>query len=404
MISSTLVDDDALLLAPAEPLQLTLRQHRQCSPEHASLVRRACMRDRSVLPRWHQDDRGQRNAHLGHHDAAPAGAYSRIPAWSGRDHWVNVTVPVAIAVRPDVLRKHHVSPAMLREAARVKSGYAQQRNGRRCIVRPKTLASVLQVTDRHVKNINACLRELGLEVVVRTGRMLNETERYACWRRGSRQRGLASEVALTTPAPAQSAVDEFTPPKRSLPPQNTYGYLGFLHGLAAEREGAASPQPRRKRRPPLQAARRLAADVVRTVPWLASERPGRLAPALARFAATDQPWTAQDVAHAITTHNLLLGRGPITPDKIRTRPAALLAAILRGLDELADHPTLDPFGPATPPPPAEPCGGPDCDHGWIPASHGCVRPCPDCPPAVRRSEQVRDLPPLALNENGEPPF
>lgn len=403
-VSSSLVDDAPDALRGAVAVQL--RIHRECAPENAGLVRAACMRDRSVLPRWHQDDRGRANAHRGIHVQAPDGAYARIATWTSREHWVTFTVPLAIARHREILRKHHVSPAMLREAAKVKSGYADPRTGRRCIVRPKTLASVLDVDTRHVQNINRCMRELGLEVVVLTGRMLTQTERYHCWRAGSRQRGLATEVALTTPTFLRRvvgrSVDSFTPASGWRRSQNSCSTSSYPHGLAAEKKGAAPPPHRPKAPPPAAAARRLARNVAVQVPWLASERPGRLAPALMRFATASTPWTAQDVADAITTHTIRTGRGHISADAIRTRPAALLASILRELDVEADHPGLDPFAPAPPTAAAEPCGGTDCDgYGWLQLDDGRVRACPDCSPTVRTTGE---LPALRLDENGEPPF
>lgn len=108
------------------------------------------------------------------------------------------------------------------------------------------------------------------------------------------------------------------------------------------------------------------------------------------------------MADAITTHTIRTGRGHITADSIRSRPAALLASILRELDVDADHPSLGPFTPAPPQPAPEPCGHAGCDdHGWVQLDDGRVRPCPHCPPAVRTSGE---LPPVRLSDNGEPPF
>jgi hypothetical protein len=389
-----------------------LRTHRICRPEHAQLVRAACMHDRSVLPRWHQDDRGPAHEHAGHHEPAPAAAYSRIPTWGSRERWVAITVPLAIAQHPEILARNNVSAALLRAAARVKSGYAWS-NGRRCIVRPQTLASVLGVTERHAQNINRCLRELGLEKVVLVGRMLNQDERYACWRRGSRQRGLATEVALTIPIYLRVNLGKFTPPSGPHFPHSTHLPLGIHHGLAAEQEGAASPQHLPKSRRRAGEGGRLARELVLRVPWLASERPGRLAPTLMRFATAPVPWTAQDVIDSITAHGIRTQRGPITADTIRTRPAALLAAILRQLDPEVDHPSAPSFtGPVpTPPAPAaEPCGGPCCDGlGWLlpdptEGESGPARPCPDCPPAVRSSTVYGGWAPGQVDEDGNPPF
>lgn len=383
-------------------VQVAVRMHRECAPEHASLVRSACMQDRSVLPRWHQDDRGRANEHRGVHVVAPAGSYARVPAWLSREHWVTYVVPLAIAQHRDVLIKHHVSPTMLREWAKVKSGYADPRTGRRCIVRPKTLASVLGVDERHVQNINRAARELGLEHVVLVGRMLNQDECMGARRRGSRQRGLSTEVALTVPTFLRRSVDSFTPTSGPATPHKSQGRRVPPHGLAAEQKGSAPPTHLNKGLQRTRRGRQLAADVARKVPWLAEERPGRLAPALMRFAVAGQPWTAQDVADAIGAHTLRTGRGAIQADSIRTRPAAVLAAILRELDVEADHPGLVPFETVEAEP-AETCGRTGCDHGWIEDHNGRVRPCPHCPSSVR-AQLADDWDPPALDEHGDPPF
>src|SRR5699024_2506099 len=59
-----------------------------------------------------------------------------------------------------------------------------------------------------VQRCNAAARELGLEVCVVKGRMLTYDESTACRQRGSTQRGLSSEVALTIPAWAMPAIQQ----------------------------------------------------------------------------------------------------------------------------------------------------------------------------------------------------
>jgi hypothetical protein len=349
-----------------------------------------------VLPRWHQDDRGRGDAHRGVHVVASPGAYSRIPVWRGREHWLTWVVPTAIAVHRNILRRHHVAPDTFRSWALVKSGYAHARTGRQCVVRPDTLASVLDMSERTVQRCTAAAREMGLEIVILTGRMLTFTERGKAYRAGSRQRGLSTEVALTFSQVIRQIVDHVTPPKRLGTSPLTSLSTGVPDGLAAEQKGAATPHsaPKRRRRtrhkPP---GWLLAADLARAVPWLAGEGPARLAPALHRFATCERPWQASDVAAAIDGHTARVGAGPIRPETIRTRPAALLAAILRQLDPVLDHPGLaeDGFGPtsaaAAPAARPDPCGAEGCDHGWItvvrPDGRPGLAPCPTCLPGVR---------------------
>jgi hypothetical protein len=392
-----------------------LRTHRWCAPEHAGRVRQLCRSDRSVLPRWHQDDRGAVDAHRGVHVAAPEGAYSRIVAWRSREHWLTWVIPTAIAMHRDILAKHHVAPDTFRAWALVKSGYAHAGTGRRCVVRPDTLASVMDVSERTVQRCTAAARELGLEVVVLAGRMLTFAECTYARRHGSRQRGLSTETALTFPQVIRQIVDRVTPTRGGRLPHQKSPLPDVPDGFA-EQEGAASPRcdaaRRRRGRPPGWS---LAQDLVRAVPWLAGEPPARLAPALSRFVTCEPPWQAADVTAAIAGHTARVGAGPIRPETIRTRPAALLAAILRRLDPDTDHPALaeDPFGP-TPAATAsgtvrpDPCGAPDCDHGWISAARPDGRvgqtPCPTCPPGVRAWTPTAEDGAAAAWDPLDPPF
>jgi len=382
------------------PTRRELLAHRRCDVEHASAVRRLCVKDREVLPRWHQDDRGPANAHRGVHVVAPEGAYARVPVWSGRDHWLAFVVPVAIATHRDLMRQAGISADMFRAWAAVKSGYAQARTGRRCITRPDTVASVMGVTARHVERCNAVARTMGLEVVILAGRMLTLEESTGARRRGSRQRGLSTEVALTVPTALRSAVDSVTPTSGRTTTRKTHRRFFSSHGLAADKREAAPPPRHQEAARRRRKARQLASDLVRIVPWLRTERPGRLAPALSRFATTEPAWIAQDVADAINTHTLRTGRGDIREERIRTRPAVLLASILREIDVAGDNPGLaTTFDPAPP----VPCERPDCDgHGWIELQDGAVAKCPDCPAPIR-SWRPDDEPPL-LDEDSEPPF
>lgn len=395
--------------APADPgLIGVLLTHRKCSPEHQPLVFRRCLQDRRVLPRWHQEDRGRRNTLRGHHEAAPAGAYSGITVWSGRQHWVQIVAALAVLLRPDVLGEHHVSATTFRAWAIAKSGYAQdQASGRRCIVRPDTLASVVGVDERTIQRCNAAARQLGLEVVVMEGRMLNGDERSAIRAMGSRQRGLATEVALTIPAWLRSPVDRVTPPKR-LPKPKKITSPGTSVTASGQTRGTALRAGTSTRRDPDRArVRSVASELARRLPWLAGEGPGRLGPALRRFVTAELPWTAAQLTAAIT--RISADRGPIHAGMIRTRPAALLAALLRRLDPIDDHPGPDgPMVPPPSPPPPGPCGGPDCDgHGWINGvsafGYRWAHPCPNCPPAIRRTDPAGPRPSPTTGDY-EPPF
>lgn len=357
-----------------------LSSHRVCAVEHAGLVRQLCRQDRSVLPRWHQDDRGLENAHRGHHTVADPGAYAGVAAWHGREHWLAVVVPVAAAVHRDVLKAEELSPATFSQWALVESGYVQdQATGRRCIVRPATVASVMGMHVDVARKCRRVARKLGLQVVIRLGRMLTRAEREAVWKRGSRQRGLSTEAALTIPSPLRAAVNSATPPRGVVTPRKPPVDISNTHGLAADKTEAAPPPLRPKGSPTQHRARRVAHDLIKLLPWLATERPGRLAPAVQRFITGPHPWSARDITDALSDLQTRTGRGDIQADRIRTRPAVLLAFLLRQLDVDTDQP-----GSGMPAQPPQPCSRTDCDgHGWLQVDEGLVAKCPDCDPGIR---------------------
>lgn len=360
--------------------------HRRCDVGDAAYVEVVCRARTSVLPRWHQEDRGPVNATRGHHTFAGDGAYAQIAVWVSREHWLTVVVPVALAFHAETLRGR-VSLGLIRRYLVVRSGYAVAGTGRRAIVRPDTIASVLGVSVNTVKVCQRLARRIGLEVVIQTGRMLTLDECLGARRRGSRQRGLSTEVAFTTPRAIPSALWIDTPTRGTHPPgQRDWENPSIRPKTAAsgQAKAAASPrQPRKKKANPA-VVRRLGLGVAAQLPWLAGESPRRLAPALTRFAACSPAWTAQDLVGALADAALRTGRrSPLADRGVQTRPAVLFAAMLRQLDEHTDYP--GPAFPNEPPTGTTPAAGsgcelPGCD-GWITTTdtHGSVtaaRPCP----------------------------
>lgn len=370
-----------------------------------------------MLPRWHQDDRGWRNRSRGFHQLAPDGAYAHVRAWSGRRHWLTFVVPTAIALRRQLFTLEELSPTTFRRWALIESGYAHQRTGRRCIVRPATVASAMGCTPNTVRKCRRVARQLGLQVVIVLGRMLTADECWAARHRGSRQRGLSTECALTVPKACSQTLAEnnsVTPTRGialPLKPHRHSSPLGGPHGASAEQKEAAPPPLRPARRLRTSSGRtnrrpgqhnrpstrhqgaQLAQDLGRRLPWLATEQPGRLIPTLTRFAAATPAWTADDLADAIAT--LRLQRGlttPLTADTIKTRPAVVLAAFLRQLHHDDDHPRL-----ALVEPDELRCHRPECDHGWttLPSptptavAHHGLYPHDDNPTTVTRCDHCR---------------
>ena len=373
---------------------------RECPDGLGPWVERRCMRTPALLPRRHQTDRWRPKsaAPAGLHYETPDGAHTGIPAWRSRRHWLDTVVPAALKLMPEK-RARLVSEDLLIRYLRVRSGYAHPDTGRGAIVRPDTIASVLGVGKRQVQNAQKVARDMGLEVVIQTGRMLTWAERMEAWRSGSHQRGLATEVSFTIPEPLRKTptesepVDVCTPPRRSK--TSSIPRLNSLSPNAAggETKDAAPPRPRTKEPCRRRAGTHLAGQLVKIVPWLRHEQPGRLGPALARFATASTPWSAQDVALALTDLSRRRGHTTaLTEDRILTRPAVVLAGLLRDLDVEADHPTAAAF-PAEPP---KPCRRPDCDHGWITLRDGrgreVVAKCRTCPPGVRSGHDPGEEP------------
>lgn len=325
---------------------------------------RAAERDRTMLPRRHH---GRPRIHT---LLAPERAYAGIPAWLSREHWLSWTVPIAIGLRPELLKRHHVATSTFRLWARCESLYADHKTGRRVIVRPDQVASLMEVSERTVQNCRAAARELDILVDVVEGRMLTRVETLP-FSEVSPIRGISNESACTTPTwlvlavrTNPQVVDIFTPTSSGVAePQKLPVHPGIPRRA---RDKAAPSSPQLQRRSPagagesavdpqkfaLRAATAaLARELVSALPWLGEEQPGRIRPILARFVRGPLPWSATDVRDYLALRDTRLQQPAVTADRIRTRPAAVLAAALRDADPQADHPRGDQLiEPVTPPP------------------------------------------------------
>lgn len=360
--------------------------HRLVLPEDAPLMRLAAEADPSVLPRWHQDDRGFAQRSRGHHEQAPAGAYAGIRAWNGRAHWLAFVVPAALATHEHLVRAFHVAPDTFKLWAKIESHYVgHARSGRRLVVRPSTVAQVMGTAERTVQRCRALARALGLLIDVLPGRMLTLEESVACRRRGSRQRGLSTESALTIPSVIRHLVDRVTPTRgRARRPENLTSTCPTDSAAsgAAGKEAAPRP-PQRKKRPRPAPVVQLARSVQDLIPWLRHETIASLVPSLHRFATAPRPWSAADVRDGIDTVIIRRGWSAVRAEQIRTRPAAVLAWHLRQLDPDTDHPGPA-FGPTSRDQWPTWCG--HCDQQtrqrWVPADALAYR-CHVCHPLAK---------------------
>lgn len=266
---------------------------------------------------------------------APPGACSLLPAWWGREHWLNVDVWCGLAARPDWCREEHVNADTAVRVARAHAGYADKATGRSCRPTNERIAAELQVSVRTVQRARRLLKRLRLVVEVVRGRsILTRAERLQAWRRGSSHRRIASEFALTSPRPPPP-VDGVTPPATPKVSRGSHLREGFFRPKDRRRMGAARPSTYQERPATLSADQQLtkclAAGLQQRIGWLRGTSPRRLT-SLHRFAL--EGWTPRDVHTALD--QVLRARTWSVPQHI-DQPAAYLAALLRDVDP-ADRP------------------------------------------------------------------
>lgn len=325
---------------------------RECIPGTAHLVRRFAPLDPDVKPRWHHDDAGWANRAKGTHYDAPAGSYAHIRAWSGRDDWLKFAVPTAMTVHADVLKALHLSRAAFTRWAESESLYANPRTGRRCVVRPITVAKVAELGKSTVDRCRQAANKLGLRVVVQPGRMLTRDE--IGWRPGDRhrvsnQRGLSAETALTTSGAVdnlvlKSGIEVPTRGVARLAGSSRFRRLTYHAASGESKETAAPPRPNRRRKRGSQPAVVVARDLRASVAFLRRCKLSEIIPVVHKCATNAlMPWTAYDVITHMDAVNRARGFTSITSAHIRTTPAAVLAWYLRDVDPQADHPRMKAF-------------------------------------------------------------
>ena len=359
------------------PHFLPSRPRRIVDAQHAHRVLQVAPTYRDVLPRWgiaspirdHGPDPGQHSGTI---------------SWTSREHYLTVVVPAAVAVHADVLTRHHVAPDLFRSWVAAKSLYAQERrSGRQVIVRPVTLAGLLQCATRTVQRCQAAAREMGLEVVITPGRMLSEFEVYAARKKGSPQRGLSTVTAFVVPSAVRRIVENVTPTSG----RSSSALVTDIHTFkrrSARFRGAplrSAPQHQPRRRSPNRSgpAWDLATELTQQVIFLHRCPPGRIVGQLRRFAnpATTGGlrWTTARLLAALQLVNKRHGYS--APVRAHAAPWALLAWYLGQLDPIGDHP--DAGRPVVRPW----CGQCASDtFRWLedPVTHDPLRPCPQCSP------------------------
>lgn len=270
----------------------------------------------------------------------PAGTCSQLPAWWGREHWLNVDVWCAVAANRLVCKDEHVDPDTVVRVARAHAAYADNVTGRDCRPTNERLSVDLGMSVRQVQRARRVLLRLKLMAETVRGRsIMTRLERLRAWRRGLSHRRIAAEFALLSlrvrPQPPDDPVERVTPPAHRQVGWVSHQRRGFFE--SKDRRMSDAPRRTHSRRPPGRVtvrqarAQRLIAGVQQRVGWLSGTSPRRLT-SLHRFAA--QGWTPRDVHRALD--EVLRARGWSVPDRVE-HPAAYLAALLRGVDP-ADRP------------------------------------------------------------------
>lgn len=297
---------------------------------HAGQVLRLADRNRDLLPRWGI------NSPIRDHGVQP-GAYTGTTAWTSREHWLHVTVPAAIATRPEILAGHHVDPDTFRRWCATKSLYSQeQHSGRTVIVRPDTIAGLMQASLSTVHRCQRAARILGLEIVLIPGRMLTEIECHRARKQGSPQRGLSTVSAFIIPSWLPHPVTNDTP-TRGTQLHNPVADIRTLKQRSArpKRAPLRSARRQRKGRPVCGLARELTTRVI----FLHKCPPGRITNQLRRYETATRPWRGEQLIRAMDNINIRLGyTAPIRP---KTAPWGLLAWYLHQIDPTADHPNYE---------------------------------------------------------------
>ena len=317
---------------------LPVRPRRVEDHQHASRILTLAPRNRAVLPRWglHSPVRSQ--------PIAP-GAYAGTIGWTSREHYLGVVVPITLQLHPGVLRRHEIAVDTFRRFLAAKTLYAQeQRTGRYVIVRPDTIAGLVGLSERHVQKCTRAARELGLEIVLETGRMLSEVETYAARRRGSPQRGLSTTTAFVVPGAIRLSVYSATPTRGRRSTRSTLESRTFETRSARQnRAPLRSARPRERKRGttgPGEPAWDLAVALTQQVIFLRRCPPGRISAQLRRFTdpgtTSGLQWTAERLTRAMDQVNIRLGY--TAPVQAKAAPWALLSWYLGQVDPYADHP------------------------------------------------------------------
>lgn len=283
---------------------------------------------------------------------APAGAYSSVAVWPSATAWFDAVMDVLATGDGETARRRaKVARDTLLRVAYADRQAADQRTGRGVATAHETVAVKLGMSAKTVQRARLLLEALGLAVTVVEGRYLTTAERAeATGRHGGYQVRAASTRALTLPAsyraPAPSAPrDAHAGAVESvhLPPVRGVNTSPHLLERSPTRAHSRTLRPTASRRAALTKSRRilgpevprgievqrLAAELVRRMPWLARERHiGVVCDLLDRLGVVRGGWTVSGLLDAIERHVATAGVRLAAIDDQRD-PVAYLSWLLR---------------------------------------------------------------------------
>jgi hypothetical protein len=303
-----------------------------------------------------------------------------VPAWRSRAHWLDEVLPAAAAHGRAVLRSHHIAPDTFVRIMAAHAQHADDDTGRGCTPTVEHIQTLAGCSERTVQRARAAARELRVGVEVFRGRHLTLDERIEAYEAGQTHRGWTSVYALGCPlwlarhlglplaaaypqlmgGAGDGSVDRGTPPVgRSTSPfeHSVKNYSSAKNAEQRAPRAASRRRPGQKRRVARfnLAAMALAVALQARIRTLAGVHPGRLAPALCRFALAPEPWSAAEL-HTVLEQVLRI-RGWTwlsTPQ----HPAAYLARLLREIDHI-DQPSAERAGAQLTADAPRAAGGPD---------------------------------------------
>ena len=259
-------------------------------------------------------------------------------------------LPAAVERGATVLRRHHIAPGTFVRVMAAHAQHADDDTGRGCIPTVEHIQTLSHCSERTVQRARAAARELRIVIEVFRGRHLTLDERIAAYDAGQTHRGWSSVYALgcplwlarhlgvplavAYPQPGTPRVhgpgERGTPPIGNLSRSINTPVKNTSSARCAEQRASRATSTRPPRRPKSlcrfnPAALALAGELQALIPALAGVHPGRLAPLLNRFAFAARPWTAEELAAALT--RLLRARGWDWPNALR-HPPGYLARLL----------------------------------------------------------------------------